>query len=675
MTPEELSLWEPFLKRNLVFGELASEDLNKLAQRLKPLSLPKGSLLFKQGEKGDTFYLITSGQVRVLMQTGLQERVVAYLSRGDSLGETSLLTGQPHSTTVRLDTTAEFLALAKKDFEEIVQDNPSILLHLSRILSHRLLAASRAREKDEARPSRPGLFAVVCALEPEDRLLFCSQLAISLIEQTRKKILLVDLTEPSGRIAEILGLKCVPTTEQMLREQDMRDPAVIENLILRHPSGLEMICLAPSVLAGRLFRAIFMFANMLRENYDYVLVCVGDNLSPVEKAILEQVDQVVEAGATGQKERTQYLHGTLQALLPGQGHKIHVWLTDAGSPPYPAEYESDKVPWSPLIREALAKGSSPFEAIAKYPKAQIGIDRVARHIAGLRIGLALGAGGALGYTMIGVWKVLNREHIHPDVIAGTSIGALIGAACASGLSPEVIEAIALKIDKAWVYESVFWDLSVPRSGFLPGTTLLRFLRSIFGQREFKDLEIPFTCVATDITTGELVFLRDGRVAEAVRASSGIPIVFKPFPYRGKFLVDGSLVEPLPTRALSSMGADILLAVNLSLPPEEKRKAARGPRAQIESLVPMTFRAPHMGDILFKTIYTMQYEISKSLLQLAHVLVQPDLRGFSWNEFHRAKELIEAGERACEEMLPKIKSFLPFFAGYCQMPIKRPTMRY
>lgn len=675
MTPEEISVWEPFLKRTLVFGELTPEDLGKIAQRLKPLSQPKGSVLFKQGDKGDTFYLITSGQVRVLMQSGLQERVIAYLSRGDSVGETSLLTGQPHSATVRLDTTAEFLTLAQKDFEEVIRDNPGILLHISRVLSHRLLAASRAREKEEEKSSGHRLFAVVCALEPEDRLLFCSQLAISLVEQTRKKVLLVDLTEPAGRIAEILGLKCVPTTEQMLREQDLRDPEVIENLLLRHPSGLEMICLSPSVLAGRLFRAIFMFANMLRENYDYVLICVEDNLKPVEKAVLEQVDQVVEAGATGQKERTEYLHGTLQALLPGPGQKIHVWLTDAGSPPYPAEYESDKVPWSPLIREALAKGSSPFEAIDKYPKAQTGIERVARHIAGLRIGIALGAGGALGYTMIGVWKVLNREHIHPDIIAGTSIGSLIGAACAAGISPEVIEAIALKIDKAWVYENIFWDLSVPRSGFLPGTTLLRFLRGIFAQREFKDMEIPFTCIATDIVTGEPVFLRDGRVAEAVRASSGIPIVFKPFPYRGRFLVDGSLVEPLPTRALSSMGADILLAVNLSMSAEEKRKIMRGPRAQIESMVPMMFRAPHMGDVLFKTIYTMQYEISKSLLQLAHVLIQPDLRGFSWDEFHRAKELIEAGERACEEMLPKIKSFLPFFANHCQMPLKKPTLRY
>ncbi|OGR47523.1 MAG: hypothetical protein A2X40_00015 [Elusimicrobia bacterium GWC2_65_9] len=281
---------------------------------------------------------------------------------------------------------------------------------------------------------------------------------------------------------------------------------------------------------------------------------------------------------------------------------------------------------------------------------------------GLRVGLALGTGAALGHATIGVLKVFKREGIPVDVLAGTSMGSLIAGCYACGYEPEEIEQLALRIDKAWVVENLFWDLTVPRSGLFHGETLLRFIRSYMGSREFSDMDIPFAVVAADIETGEEVVLRSGRVAEAVRASCGLPLIYAPIHLNGRYLVDGGLVNPVPTRVLADLGADILLAVNLTMPAGDRpRRGAKNP----SRVKPM--KAPNFFDVFFHMIYTMEYEVAQSRLDLAHVVVHPELKGFSWTELHRAKEIISAGERAAEEALPRIKALIPAFGPACPLP--------
>ena len=214
---------------------------------------------------------------------------------------------------------------------------------------------------------------------------------------------------------------------------------------------------------------------------------------------------------------------------------------------------------------------------------------------------------------------------------------------------------------------------MPRSGVFAGTTLHRFLRSYFEDREFHQLDIPFGCVATDIETGDAVTFREGRVADAVRASCGIPLVFQPFPHQGRFLVDGGLVDPVPIRVTSQMGADVLVAVNLTMPAGSRKSALRERRlgeavmeldlARIKQIaLPKALQAPNFAQIFFQMIYTMEYEIAKSRSAMAHVNIHPDLTGFSWTEMHRAREIIEAGEKVAEAALPKVKALLPYFAG-------------
>ena len=666
MELEELSTWEPFLKRSILFADLPPEDFRRIGLTMKPLSLPKGSILFRQGDPGENYYLITSGQVRILIQKGLQESVAAFLSRGDSLGEMSFLTGELYTYTAKLDTTSEFLTFSKADLDEVLKERPSIALHFARVLSRRLLVAAQAGE--EARAISPNLIGMLFATAPDDRTLFAAQLAIGLLEQTRRRIVVVDLSTQTGRIAEALGMKAPKTSESMLREQDLRDPEVLARLTLTHPSGLEILCFNPQVLSGRLFRAIFMLLNLLRESHEFVLLCMEDEFADVQREILAEADQTLLISHPAFRERRAAVEAAVAAALP-EVQLLHVSLAQTTAFPDSMAQGPTRIAWPDGLGEALARTGSPFKAIEDAPRTRIAIERLARHIARLKIGIAMGAGGALGYSILGILKVLEKNHIHPDVVAGTSIGAVIGACYASGVPLAELEARLIAIDKAWLYENVFWDVSVPRSGLLGGTTMLRILKDMLGARTFEELEVPFACVATDILTGEEIILRDGNLAEAVRASAGIPVLIRPYHYRGRFLVDGGLVDPVPTRVVSQMGADILISVNLTRPAAESRLPQRGLADALGLEMPADFKGPNVADVLFKTLYTMQYQIAQSRTEIANVTLSPDLKGFSWLEFYRARELIEVGERAAEESLPKIKQFLPFFADYCKVPLR------
>jgi NTE family protein len=655
LKPEEIASLEPYLKRIPLFAGLSPEDLGKIAVRLQPLSLPKGAALFREGDDPDAMYLIVSGQARRLRTLSGVESVVAFMGRGDVAGETGLLTGIPRTSTVKLDATSEILKLPRKDFEEILREHPTILLHLSRTLATRLINQSSG-------PARPGNDAHLIVLDPAlthaDRALLGWTLGYELSIQTRKKVLLVDLSPEPGAIARAGGLEPAVIGEEELRAINMRDPAAIAELAQTHSSGLKILSVSPAALGGRLFGSLYLFLNAVRGGHDFALVCLsGGERGDVERAALSEADRVLMAGTDSMRPQFRQMELEVPPLVPETGRLLRLWLGELEPEDAPLLLGSDKtmIPWGDETVEKKGR-----EAIA----------RLARRLGGVRVGLALGTGAALGHATIGVLKVFKREGIPVDMIAGTSMGSLIAGCYAAGYEPEEIEAMALRIDKGWVYENLFWDLTVLRSGMFQGETLLRFIRSYMGSREFSDMDIPFACVAADIETGEEVVLKSGRVAEAIRASCGLPVIFVPIHLNGRYLVDGGLVNPVPTRVLADLGADILIAVNLTMPAGDRPHPARAEAAKpllertvsLETLrdaaTPQLLKNPHIIDVFFNMIYTMEYEVAQSRQEMAHVVLHPDLKGFSWTELHRAKEIIQAGERAAEEALPRIKALIP-----------------
>ncbi len=669
MKPEEIPSWEPFLKRIPLFAGLSPEDLGKIASRLQPLSLPKGATLFREGDDPDAMYLIVSGQARRLRTLSGVESVVAFLSRGEVAGETGILTGIPRTSTVKLDATSEILKLPRKDFEEILREHPTILLHLSRTLAQRLIVQS-------AGPARPGSDAHLIVLDPAlprgDRALLSWTLGAELAAQTRKRVLIVDLTPEPGAVARAGGLTPVVVGEAELRAVNLRDPAAISGLAQAHPDGLDILSVSPAALSGRMFGSLYLFLNAVRGGHDFALVCLaGGERGDVERAALSEADRVLMAGCDDMRPQFRQMEAEVPGIAPEPARLLRLWLGDLEPEDAPLLIGSEcvMIPWGEAVSEAFSRAVSADEALSAVKKTRPAIARLARRLGGVRVGLALGTGAALGHATIGVLKVFKREGIPVDMIAGTSMGSLIAGCYAAGYEPEEIEDMAVRIDKSWVYENLFWDLTVLRSGIFQGEMLLRFIRTYIGSREFSDMDIPFACVAADIETGEEVVLKSGRVAEAIRASCGLPIIFVPMHLNGRYLVDGGLVNPVPTRVLADLGADILIAVNLTMPAGDRpHRDAAGAKPLLERPVslatlrdaatPQLLKNPHIVDVFFNMIYTMEYEVAQSRLEMAHVVLHPDLKGFSWTELHRAREIIKAGERAAEEALPRIKALIP-----------------
>jgi NTE family protein len=297
-----------------------------------------------------------------------------------------------------------------------------------------------------------------------------------------------------------------------------------------------------------------------------------------------------------------------------------------------------------------------------------------------RIGLALGGGSARGWAHIGIIRALEEAGIEPDIVCGTSIGALVGAAYVGG-ELEQLEAWVRSLRLQTVVS--FLDFSLG-SGLIKGERLIEFFRSHFVDRDIRELARPFGAVATDLQRGREVWLREGVVTDAVRASIALPGLFTPVLRDGVWLVDGGLVNPVPVSLCRAMGADLVIAVDLNtdrmghlLKPKPVRPVRKRAAAETETLADMVRtriqagmselglngnngpRPPAMLDVVASSINIMQVMITRSRLagEPADVMVTPLLADLGLMEFHRASVAIDAGRRAVTAAMPQISARL------------------
>jgi NTE family protein len=298
-----------------------------------------------------------------------------------------------------------------------------------------------------------------------------------------------------------------------------------------------------------------------------------------------------------------------------------------------------------------------------------------------RIGLALGGGSARGWAHIGVIRALEDAGVKPDIVCGTSIGALVGAAYVDG-DLDRLETWVRGLKLQTVVSFLDFSLS---GGLIKGNRLIDFFRSHFVDRDIIDLERPFGAVATDLRRGREIWLRDGPVTDAVHASIALPGLFAPVLRDGSWLVDGGLVNPVPVSLCRAMGADIVIAVDLNTdllgrhlkpqpaPKTRKTSTAYTPidsvLARIQSsIAQLGFSSeetaatpPAVLDVLASSINIMQVLITRSRLagEPADVMITPMLAHVALMEFHRASVAIEAGQRAVEDALPQLRQRVDF----------------
>jgi len=260
-----------------------------------------------------------------------------------------------------------------------------------------------------------------------------------------------------------------------------------------------------------------------------------------------------------------------------------------------------------------------------------------------KVGLALSSGAARGMAHIGVLAVLEKEGIPIDLITGTSTGAVVGSLYAQGRDAGQIKELALDLAKHKLAH--FIDPSLPKTGFIKGKKIKDLLASfIGGDIRFSDLKIPFACVATDIETGEEIVIDRGSVPEAVRASISIPGIFTVVKRGGRYLVDGSLTNPVPVSLAKQMGADFIIAVNV-IPDVTDRAHGVGKEGSKE---------PNIIHILMQSIHIATYSFVRSSLEKADIVIEPHMAHIGAGDFRRAQECILQGELAAQSSVPEIK---------------------
>jgi len=298
---------------------------------------------------------------------------------------------------------------------------------------------------------------------------------------------------------------------------------------------------------------------------------------------------------------------------------------------------------------------------------------------GLKFGLALGSGSARGLAHVGVIQVLNAYHIPIDMIAGTSIGSVVGSLYASGASIEQLMEAALSMKRSKTLALL--DPALPHSGFIKGHRAEEIIKAIaLKDKTFDDLNIPFAAVATVLKNGAKAVINQGRVIDAVRASISIPGVFTPVKYRDYFLVDGGLVDPVPVDVVKDMGADIVIAVSLAkLRPRtvtldmnemlkkenDEKDKSEDTIIELKSIIQQkieeaksTLKAPRIFEIITQTIDIMESKITEKSLEGTDIVIVPfGLKHVRDFDFDKAEKLIKGGIMATMNKIPEIKSVI------------------
>lgn len=262
-----------------------------------------------------------------------------------------------------------------------------------------------------------------------------------------------------------------------------------------------------------------------------------------------------------------------------------------------------------------------------------------------KVGLALGGGFARGLAHVGVLKVFEEENIPVDYIAGTSIGAAIGAAYCSGVSAKELEEITCLLRF-----SDFARYTISRLGLCSNDRMTSLLKRTLKVRTFEELRIPLAVTATDFATGESVVFTEGDLIDPVRASCAYPCVFLPVNVNGRLLVDGLLAHPVPATPLKQMGADKVIAVYFN----SHWVSANGPR--------------HVMDVVGQCFSIAQQNMCSLWQVNADVILEPEVGAFAYDAFQKGPELVKAGEVAARAALPQIREWL---ANTAEVPAEKP----
>ena len=638
-----------FLKRVPLFATIPDAELQKLCPLFERLSAKKGDIIFSEGDPGNAMYIIKSGSVGVYVRQDGSEALVADLHRGDFFGEMSLIAKRPRNATIKVILDAQLYRLEKDHFDRLLEQNPVIGLNLSRHFAHRF-ARSRNLSLNEPLPA---FFAMITTHPEIGKSHFLFSLAYHLSHEARKRVLIIDFVprEPSpGLDADMTPAKC--PDDELITAFSKPYQDRIDAAWSAHLSGFmtfEMPLIKERAFWGEFFVHLPHLMDVLRNSFDLIFFNIPHPGDGIERRVLRLCDRVLVLMANTElllpavKQKLtdigKSVDHRLDTIKCGVSHLIGT--IGVARDRIETELNLAETPaiWVDRTDEALA---NKLDTRAVFPVR--GPRALARELGGVRVGLALGAGSAKGWAHIGVLKGLEEAGIHIDMIAGSSIGALVGSIYARTGSAE--ETKHLTIDEfptRFQARRKIVDLNLPTRGIIRGKKVLRMVNAALQDADFLDLKIPMYIVAVDIDTGKEVLFERGKVCEAVRASISIPGIFTPFHLDHRWLLDGGILNPIPADILIQKGADIVISVCIE--------------QESDRLVEESQKPPSVINVLSKAASIIHSRATGDFVKLSDIVLYPKTANVAWGDFHRGPELMEIGRAACQERMGEIREII------------------
>ncbi|HUY87623.1 MAG TPA: cyclic nucleotide-binding and patatin-like phospholipase domain-containing protein [Pirellulales bacterium] len=597
---------ERLLRYSPLCQGLDNAQIRYLIDALRPVSFVAGDVILRQGEPGQSMYVIAAGRVRVtLSQAGAPQRLLEILGPGDHFGDMALLGENVRSATITAAVDSQLLELDRERFNRLLLTAPAFAANLSRVLERRLRLAMTRRRRRE----RPIVVGMVNTSARTQGLI--RPLAAALIAQNESIEILTDRREAWAAEGQYL-VERIPAAE-----------STADRVRLVHERIQQVI-----------------------RSHDRVLV----ELTPGTEAELSQLlapcDEIwwlVESRfAEAAIERLR----RLVAFAPRLASRVHiVWLLNSKerfSPRRPDDLPIARLDFKVNLSDDLSHASW---------RSRQGIQRLVHHLRGTRLGVALGGGGARGLAHLGALRVLDREGIHFDVVAGTSVGALMGLAYAGGWRPD--DALrefqrvlrpprwASMLPKGarwylwWKYWRSAWDA---------------MLRPYLQDTRLEQLPTPLCVLAVDLVSGKQVVRDRGDCIHAVMESINLPYFSRPIRRDGLELVDGGVLNNLPGDVLPEFGADFVVGIDVtSKLPADFGVGAGGPLLKA--------RGPGLLETLLRVSEVQAFGLTALQSNSIDLLIAPDASPFDFADFGCAEALAEAGEAAVSETLPQLKQML------------------
>lgn len=695
-----------------------------MAERSRLVEYKKDECIYREGDLAEALYIVASGRLRVFTVIDGKEHRYAVLHNGDTFGEISLLTGENHSATVEALNDTLVLQLQKQDFDELIARLPSLVLYLSRLLSRRLRAKGQLEGAGEAT-----VVAIYSAAKGVGRTLFAVALATSLRRETNRPVVVVDFSTPEGEMNRAFGTpqraRILPVSLGSLWSEEF-----LEHEVLAHPLGFSFLYAGQLSADQDREHLVAPLVSGLAKRYSYILMDLPVEVDATVLKSLTQADLIylVSDCTKANLTRTNALMRRVHEAVRSMDERVKVVLNlmertgERMNPSDVVHLLGHRVDFI-LPHIESSRGELTTEELARLLESRaspyaITVRRIARELGGLLVGLALGSGAALGLAHIGVLKVLEREKVPVDLVAGSSVGALIAALWASGKSAEELEQLAMRFKNPWAVRTLFvLDFGIPlfsigigiaagvlsgmlagfwtgllfgllvgvsvgivfgplAGGPIQGARITEFLQRALGEKSFEETWIPLKVIASNPVAREEIVFDSGRIRDAVRASISIPGIFKPVRVMGKVCLDGGVANPVPVSVLKHAGAQRVIAVNVFPATSEliayaqelqqkraQREALLASRNLVVRLLTLLRRellrsmSPLVFDVIMRSMQSMEYQIAEVACHEADLTLRPSIPGSHWLEFYHPEKFIQRGEEEALRHLPNLKQLV------------------